>query len=206
MKIKDLKEREVSVIRCLITDIVGKTTKNGDAFCTLTMTDGNTQVSGNLFRVRQDQIYDRYYGHVADITMMFDGKYYNVQKICYIEDADISEFVISAPKDPEEMYNFILDRLKKAAEDFHAAQIGIKLYEDNKDRLIYWSAAKSVHHNIRAGLLWHTYRMVTAADKVADNYYEILKPVTACYPVPLFMTSESWSTGNNNARLCYIRC
>lgn len=48
MKIKDLKEREVSVIRCLITDIVGKTTKNGDAFCTLTMTDGNTQVSGNL--------------------------------------------------------------------------------------------------------------------------------------------------------------
>lgn len=46
MKIKDLKEREVSVIRCLITDIVGKTTKNGDAFCTLTMTDGNTQVSG----------------------------------------------------------------------------------------------------------------------------------------------------------------
>lgn len=173
MKINDLREKEESVIRCLITDITEKTDKYGNAYCTLTFTDGDSQASGNLFRVRKDQIYDRYNEHVADITMMYDGKFYNLKKICYVEDAKISDFVISAPRDPEEMYNFILDRLKKAAEDFHAAQIGIKLYEDNKDRLIYWSAAKSVHHNIRAGLLWHTYRMVTAADKVADNY-EIL--------------------------------
>ena len=125
MKIKDLREKEESVIRCLITDITEKTDKYGNAYCTLTFTDGDSQASGNLFRVRKDQIYDRYYEHVADITMMYDGKFYNLKKICYVEDAKISDFVISAPKDPEEMYNFILDRLKKAAEDFHAAQIGV---------------------------------------------------------------------------------
>lgn len=80
MKIKDLREKEKSVIRCLITDITEKTDKYGNAYCTLTFTDGDSQASGNLFRVRKDQIYDRYNEHVADITMMYDGKFYNLKK------------------------------------------------------------------------------------------------------------------------------
>ena len=48
MKIKDLREKEESVIRCLITDITEKTDKYGNAYCTLTFTDGDSQASGNV--------------------------------------------------------------------------------------------------------------------------------------------------------------
>ncbi len=177
MKIKDLNANEQSVIRCLIVNIEGKSTKNGEAFCTLTMTDGETQINGNLFRVRKDQIFDRYNEHVADVTIGYDGKFYNVLKLSYVEDADITEFVIRAPMGGGEMYAEIMDTLKQCAEECSAAKIAIKLYEDNKRHLLYWSAAKSIHHNIRAGLLWHVYRMLKSAAAIADVYSGLNKPL-----------------------------
>ena len=44
------------------------------------------------------------------------------------------------------------------------------IYEENKDRLLWQSAAKSVHHNKVGELLWHVARMVKMAGATADTY------------------------------------
>lgn len=42
---------------------------------------------------------------------------------------------------------------------------------DNKDKLVYYPAAKKVHHAIRGGLLYHTYRMFKNAQSIASVYH-----------------------------------
>ena len=51
------------------------------------------------------------------------------------------------------------------------------IYEENKTKLLYWSAAKSVHHNCYGGLLYHTLRMMRSAFTLTKVYTTINKDV-----------------------------
>ena len=77
----------------------------------------------------------------------------------------------SAPMDPVDMFNKI-----------HSFATGLGVYgmlvctllEENREKLITWAAGKSVHHNIRGGLLYHTYTMLQSASQLYKVYKNIL--------------------------------
>ena len=48
------------------------------------------------------------------------------------------------------------------------------LLEENREKLLTWAAGKSVHHNIRGGLLYHTYTMLQSASQLYKVYKTIL--------------------------------
>lgn len=77
----------------------------------------------------------------------------------------------SAPMDPVDMFNKI-----------HSFATGLGVYgmlvctllEENREKLLTWAAGKSVHHNIRGGLLYHMYTMLQSASQLYKVYKNIL--------------------------------
>lgn len=82
---------------------------------------------------------------------------------------DMTDFVKAAPEDPEIMYQYILDQARTITDE-PLKNLCIKALEDNKDRLMYYPAAKSNHHAEMAGLLYHTRRMLTMGIKACSVY------------------------------------
>lgn len=65
------------------------------------------------------------------------------------------------------------DIIKKCDDIGPFRDITKRILEDHKDKLLYWSAAKSIHHNISGGLLYHVYRMLQIGDKIVSIYKEL---------------------------------
>jgi len=51
----------------------------------------------------------------------------------------------------------------------------MKLLDEKEERLLYWPAAKSLHHAIRSGLLFHVVRMLRTAEALC-RVYESINP------------------------------
>lgn len=85
------------------------------------------------------------------------------------DDVSIEDFVDSAPEKPEDMFNSLLDML----EGFENEELRIltkHLLNEHKERLMYYPAAKTHHHAIKSGLLYHTTCMLKIAQGLVDIY------------------------------------
>lgn len=159
-------------IYALIADIETKTTKTGSLYVTLTLVDKEDQVKVNSF-VAQDEkniniLRERYLNKVAKITVFRDeGGYLKATWFRLNPDAKITDFIPCAPIDAEEMYDSILQKLNGCGE---IALIAIAIYRANKEKLLMWSAAKMMHHNMAGGLLYHVYRMMDLAENLCCVY------------------------------------
>jgi len=82
---------------------------------------------------------------------------------------EIGSFVPSAPLDPQEM----LDEVFAYANKIHHPEIKalvLKLLKDKSEKLLYWPAARSLHHSVRSGLLYHLVRMARTAEMLKRVY------------------------------------
>ena len=156
-------------IRALITDIEAKTSKNGNAFAAITFTDGTDTATVNSFIGPADAIIQRgYVGAVTDVHVVKDGNgFLKIDKLRHIPDANIADYIPSAPIPPEEMFDALVEKMNGCGA---VGQIGAALYEQNREQLLIWSAAMVMHHNIRGGLLYHSYRMVQLVETIAAVY------------------------------------
>ena len=77
------------------------------------------------------------------------------------------------------MYDYIYKTLKNL-ENKDVSDLGCKIYEELKSRLMYWSAAKTMHHAYLSGLLYHTYRMVAAAEILSAIYPSCNRDLVIC--------------------------
>ncbi len=85
------------------------------------------------------------------------------------DQAEIGQFVPSAPLAPEAMLAEVYDfaaRIRNA--DIRA--IVLAMLDEREAKMLYYPAAKSLHHAIRSGLLYHVVRMLRAADALAGVY------------------------------------
>lgn len=175
MNIKEIQKIESNIQEPLmVRSISDKTDKNNKPYIVVDVTDGEEVLSVRIFGCSSKDC-GFVTGDVIDISIS-SGKYNgamtytgHVLKVLDKKDYNISDYIVSAPISGEEMYadlmktihTFSNEDLKKLLEDIYSA---------NKDKLLVWSAAKSVHHNFRSGLLYHTYRMVKVAEKITEVY------------------------------------
>lgn len=112
-------------------------------------------------------------GEVFEASVLHNSFGYNISSVAkHVPDISPSDFVRHPPLREEDMYAGILDRLSRlAAEDgATVAHIGVAIYEEHRDELLRWSAAKGMHHNHCGGLLFHVYRMMSAAEGMLCAY------------------------------------
>lgn len=83
-----------------------------------------------------------------------------------IEKADLFK---AAPENPINMYNYIIEQIN-SFKDEELKKLCLHIYEDNKEKLLYYPAAMSNHHAEFAGLLYHIKRMMMAGDLLTKVY------------------------------------
>ncbi|PPK43921.1 3'-5' exoribonuclease [Clostridium algidicarnis DSM 15099] len=95
-----------------------------------------------------------------------------IERIRNINDEDkinVEDFVQAAPLKPEFMYDEILGYINNM-EDKDIKDIVKYIFEENKEKLQYYPAAKKNHHAIRSGLLFHVMTMIHMAEKLSEIY------------------------------------
>ena len=99
----------------------------------------------------------------------------NIQKIRLADPDDqkkIDKFVPSAPISPEIMLKEVYSYSNRIQHD-EIRRLVTKMLKDKEDRLIYYPAARSLHHSIRGGLLYHLYRMLHLSEKIKQVYENV---------------------------------
>lgn len=79
------------------------------------------------------------------------------------------DFIKKAPLTYEDMFNFISNVVKNYQND-DLKRISLAVLDKYKDKLTFYPASIKVHHNIKAGLLYHTYCMLQIAIKLSELY------------------------------------
>ncbi|MBU3181493.1 3'-5' exoribonuclease YhaM family protein [Clostridium psychrophilum] len=95
-----------------------------------------------------------------------------IEKIRLAEEKDevnICDYVAVAPYSPEEMFDDILNYLSKI-KNTDIQNIVTNIISNNEKKLMHYPAAKSNHHAIRSGLLYHTTTMLKAGEKLSEIY------------------------------------
>ncbi|WP_032123268.1 3'-5' exoribonuclease YhaM family protein [Clostridium amazonitimonense] len=95
-----------------------------------------------------------------------------IEKIRNITEEDninIEDFVPTAPIKPEVMYEEILNYINNI-NNKDIKNIVKYIFEENKEELYYYPAAKKNHHAIRSGLLFHVMTMLHVAEKLSEIY------------------------------------
>ena len=85
------------------------------------------------------------------------------------DEVQISDYVAVAPYPAEEMYDDVLNYLSKI-ENRDIQNIVTNILSNNEEKLMHYPAAKSNHHSIRSGLLYHTTTMLKAGEKLSEIY------------------------------------
>lgn len=90
---------------------------------------------------------------------------------CVVEEdnVDIDDFIMAAPYKSEDMFETILDYIEKIQNPYIKG-ITEKIVGKLSHKLMHYPAAKSNHHAIKGGLLYHITTMLKAAEKLMDIY------------------------------------
>nr|WP_303182492.1 HD domain-containing protein [Lachnoclostridium phocaeense] len=180
MKISELKLDQKQEIVLLLERIEERETKSGGAFCKFTLTDGEKEISANLWNTKKEEVrVPEKSLIIAEIYVKLyqDQLSYEVYKYGPASaESRIEDYVLSAPMDPVRMFEDLKVLMRKQVpKNFQSPcsdllDLTMSLLDDNRQKILYWSAAKTMHHNCRAGWLYHTYRMAYAAVMLMKIY------------------------------------
>jgi len=153
-----------------------KTSSNNKKYLDFTFADKTGEINGKLWDVKPEFENQFTVGKVVklkgSVTLWQSSLQLKIIKIRLSneeDDLDITSFVPAAPYEPEVMMAEVvsyIDEMKN--EDIKG--ITKKIIEEYHDRLLYAPAAKSNHHAIRSGLLYHVIRMLRSGRKLAEVY------------------------------------
>ena len=171
MKLKELQANQAETMSLLLTAIEERTGKNNNKYLTLTLSDGEDTITGNLWQTAKEN----FIAKIGDVlSIRLEARLYN-EKLSYVingysvTNEDPSDYIVKAPIPSEQMYEVILRCAHNLG--IYAAVVECIL-EDNKEKLLTWGAGKKIHHNIRGGLLYHIYRMLQASGSISKIYGE----------------------------------
>jgi 3'-5' exoribonuclease len=110
----------------------------------------------------------------ASVTDWRGQKQLRVARIRLADEGDADRYekadlFKTAPEPSEEMYAFLMDKIN-GFEDEDLKNLCAKLFEENRDRLMYYPAAMTNHHAEYGGLLYHVKRMVMMGERACEVY------------------------------------
>lgn len=169
MKIKELKVGNVGTVECIIVSIEERKNKNNGIFINLCISDGESQVIAKKWNTKLETFAFKE-GQAVLVELKaeeYKGDANYIVREITESSTDPQQLICGAPIPSENMFAFLLKTADKCG--IYACVVK-KILSDYRDKLMSWSAAKSIHHNIHGGLLYHTYRMTKTAVYVANIY------------------------------------
>lgn len=179
VSINDLKQGEIINGIYILRKKELKETSIKKPFIDMLFSDNTGEVQAKLWDTGEEfysklQINMLYYVN-AKVDAFKDMLQLNVNKIRLADPEDqkqIDKFVPSAPIPAEKMLEEIYGYVKRIS-NAEIQKLVLKLLKDKEEQLLYYPAAKSLHHSIRSGLLFHILRMLHLSEKLKEVYTDI---------------------------------
>lgn len=167
--------------------------KSGKPFIKFTFKDGFSEINSIMFDMTAKTLADNGItaGVVADVSLAV-GEYQGAKNFktlsvtkCHDETILPADFTRLPPVDLDLMYNEICQLVQGCANDgggkFRSlSALSMKILTDKKTEYMSSSAAVAMHHNLLGGLLYHSYRMVKAADALCGVYSILDRELMIC--------------------------
>ena len=181
MKLKELEVGNRTNVNVLVIDMEERMTKTNRPYVVFQVTDGETVID-----VRKWDSTVAEYSHLKNtvVDMSIRTSVYNDNRsydtdILLPTALPVTDFIRKVPEDVQMMMSSIMERVSQITvpelKDMMAA-----ILIDFRSKLMYWAAAKSMHHNLYGGLLYHIYRMGKNADMQCDFYPMINRDLLIC--------------------------
>lgn len=184
----------------LVLEMTERISKTDKPFMNFVFSDGTDKVQANYFNKSANDmsILGIEVGSVVDLTFNvkpYNGKKsYNIENIglCPDPSATPERFVITPPYPIDTMYSNLISCVKKSsgrdydsslvvpADDCSLTGLTVRLLTKNKEKFCMSSAAHSIHHDLRGGLLYHTVRMAHLAFNVPKTYPSLNRELLVC--------------------------
>lgn len=153
-----------------------KQTATNSRYMNFTLSDKTGDINAKLWDGDEDNvkrfpagIIVKAQGHIVEWQGQMQFKIERIRKTISDDNVSIEDFIPSAPERAESMLSYIED-VASRIEDVEYKTIVLTLIDVYRDQLLYFPAAKSNHHAVRGGLLYHVSTMLKAAEALSDIY------------------------------------
>ncbi len=177
VKIKDLKVgQKINGVYLIKNISVKLTNSNNKKYLDITLSDKTGDINAKLWDLKDDfknEFLENSLVYVKGSILSWQN---TLQlKLEYIsndfdkENIDISDYVQCAPIDT----NLMFDELYEFVSSFSNEDIKnilLEILKIKKDKLLYYPAAKSNHHSIKGGLLYHILSMIKLGESIGNLY------------------------------------
>jgi len=158
-----------------VRKLESKTSKNGKPYLDMVFFDKNNEISAKLWDVGNmdtDKLRDCLFLFVKGNVETYNSNLQiRVEELAeaHPTEEELEGLVEVSPYPPRKLYDKIYEVLS-AIENAPIRELACAIYSDNEASLLYFPAAKSFHHNVKGGLLYHTYSMLRAAVPLCAIY------------------------------------
>ncbi len=160
----------------LLKDWQEKLGKNNSKYIDIVFSDDSGDINGKIWNSKDSSQYDCEVGAVVKVRGVVKSwnsqLQVNVERIRKTTDADgvsISSFVASAPESCADMFDMVLRYIDRI-QNLQIKQLVAEIVKRKESKLKYFPAAKSNHHAVRGGLLYHITTMLRLADSIMQIY------------------------------------
>ncbi len=184
--LKDYKDGEMMKDEVLLLSKAEiKQKKNGEDYLRLTFCDNTRTATANRWTVPElpeGKSFKDYTGKLYAVSGKFEAAFGGqISEIKFrllseeeLEGVDKRDFIKFPPEDTDDMYDFIVGRIKDFKNE-DLRKICLAFYEEYRDKIMYWPAAKYNHHAIYGGLLYHKKRMMMVGERLCEVYTNVDK-------------------------------
>jgi 3'-5' exoribonuclease len=166
----------IKTVDCKITN-----NSNTNKYLDFNLTDATGEINGKLWECNSEleqTLRDNMVVKIRGVVNEYRGKLQlKIEKIRNVNEEDkinIDEFVLSAPYKSEDMFDIILDFMERI-DNKDIKGIVENIILECSSKMMHYPAAKSNHHAIRGGLLYHTTTMLRAGEKLLEIYTHLNK-------------------------------
>jgi len=162
----------------LIKTVDCKVTNNSttNKYLDFNFTDSTGEINAKLWECNneieqlfKDNMLVKVRGVVNEYRGKLQLKIEKIRNVTVEDNVNIDDFVLSAPYKSEDMFDIILEFIEKIKND-DIRGITEQIILECSEKMMHYPAAKSNHHAVRGGLLYHTTTMLKAGEKLLEIY------------------------------------
>jgi len=174
-EIRSFEVRDNIVGFYLVSAFNVKTSSNNKLYLDMNLQDKTGDINSKLWNIEKNEHETLKAGDVVKVkgtvTSWNDSPQFKITKIRLAkeDEYDIDALVMAAPIDTEETYQEILSLVQNFSNETIRV-ITKTILEKYHEKLLTYPAAKSNHHSIRGGLLYHIKRMLKVGESLAMIY------------------------------------
>lgn len=127
------------------------------------------ECNSELEQMFKDNMLVKVRGVVNEYRGKLQLKIEKIRNVTTEDNINIDDFVLSAPYKSEDMFDIILEFIEKI-KNKDIKEITEQIILECSEKMMHYPAAKSNHHAVRGGLLYHTTTMLRAGEKLLEIY------------------------------------